>query len=113
MKEIQSWNMDTVTDKYAAMRNSSMSMQDVDDETVLTVDAWMEYEDVDRETGEVKTLLVIKSEGNQYTTISQTFIREFLEAWDFFADHDERVARIAVLHGVTKAGRSYVTCEVR
>lgn len=113
MKEIRSWNMDTVTDKYAAMRNSSMSMQDVEDETILTIDAWMEYEDADRETGEVKTLLVIKSEGKQYTTISSTFIREFLEAWDFFADNGEQVKRVAVLHGVTKAGRSYVTCEVR
>lgn len=113
MKEIRSWNMDTVTDKYAAMRNSSKSMQDVEDETILAIDAWMEYEDTDRETGEVKTLLVIKSEGEQYTTISSTFIREFLEAWDFFADNGEQVKRIAVLHGVTKAGRSYVTCEVR
>lgn len=113
MKELRSWNMDTVTDKYAAMRNSSQSMQDVDDETVLTVDAWLQYEDADCETGELKTLLVIKSEGKQYTTISQTFIREFLEAWDFFAENGERVERIAVLHGETKAGRAYVTCEVR
>lgn len=113
MKEIRSWNMDTVLDKYAAMRNSSKSMQDVEDGTILGVDAWMEYEDADRETGEVKTLLVIRSEGEQYTTISSTFIREFLEAWDFFADNGEKVDRIAVLHGETKAGRSYVTCEVR
>ena len=113
MKEIKSYNMNTVAEKYGAMRNASTSMQEVEDGQVLRVDAWMLYEDADRETGELKTLLVIKSDGKQYTTISNTFIREFTEAWEFFEASGETVQNVAVLHGETKAGRAYVTCEVR
>lgn len=113
MKEIKSYNMNTTAEKYGAMRNASTSMQEVEDGQVLHVDAWMLYEDADRETGELKTLLVIKSDGKQYTTISNTFIREFTEAWEFFEAAGETVQNIAVLHGETKAGRAYVTCEVR
>lgn len=113
MKEIKSYNLDTVAEKYAAMRNASTSMQDVEDGTILTVDAWMQYEDIDQQTGEVKELIAIRSEGRFYTAISKVFAREFLDAWEFFAEHGETVKRIAVLHGETKRGDSFVTCEVR
>lgn len=113
MEEIKSYNMSSIVEKYGAMRNATTSLQDVEDGQVLHVDAWMLYEDADRETGELKTLLTIKSDGKQYTTISNTFIREFTEAWDFFEAAGETVQNVAVLHGESKAGRAYVTCEVR
>ena len=99
MKEIRSWNVEDLAEKYSMMRGNNISMQ--------------VYEDMDADSGECKTLLAIRSHGKNYTTISKTFIREFLEAWDFFADAGETLKRIAVVHGTSKAGRVYVSCQVR
>lgn len=113
MKELESYAMETVAEKYAAMRNASENVKDLDEDTVIEIDGWIKYEDVDVKTGEVKTLLTIRdTAGKLFGTISQTFQKSFLEAWDFFADQGERVLRIKVKHGTSKAGRDYVDCEI-
>ena len=113
MKESRSWNVEDLEEKYSMMRGNNISMQVLEDGDPIEIEGWLLYEDMDADSGECKTLLAIRSQGKNYTTISKTFIREFLEAWDFFADAGETLKRIAVVHGTSKAGRVYVSCQVR
>lgn len=113
MKELESYAMETVAEKYAAMRNAAVNVKDMDEDAVIEIDGWIKYEDVDAKTGEVKTLLTIRDKaGKLFGTISQTFQTSFFEAWEFFVDQGERVNRVKVVHGVSKAGRDYVDCEI-
>lgn len=113
MKELESYAMETVAEKYAAMRNSAENVKDLDEDTVIEIDGWIKYEDVDTKTGEVKTLLTIRDKaGKLYGTISETFQKSFFEAWEFFDDQGERFDRVKVVHGMSNAGNAFVNCEI-
>ena len=113
MKELESYAMETVAEKYAAMRNSAENVKDMEEDSVIEVDAWIKYEDVDVKTGEVKTVLTIRDKaGKFYGTISETFQKSFFEAWEFFADQGERVNCVKVVHGMSNAGNEFVNCEI-
>lgn len=113
MKELESYAMETVAEKYAAMRNAAANVKDLDEDTIIEIDGWIKYEDVDTKTGEMKVLLTIRDKGGKlFGTISQTFQTSFFEAWKFFSDQGERVERVKVVHGMSKGGRAYVDCEI-
>ena len=113
MKEIESYAMETVAEKYAAMRNSAENVKDMDEDAVIEIDGWIKYEDVDVKTGEVKTLLTIRDKaGKFYGTISETFQKSFFEAWEFFVDQGERVDRVKIVHGISNGGNEFVNCEI-
>ena len=96
-------------DAYKLTRaQSTLKMQEAAGE-VLTPSAWVLYETTDAKTGETKTVLVIESNGVIYGTISNTFIREFSNAAEEF---NNDVGAIRVIEGNTKAGRTYITCEL-
>lgn len=77
--------------------------------SVLPVNAWVRYTDIDATTGEVKEVVVIESEGEIFGTISKTFIREFTDILQAFGDSD---LAIKVVEGTSKAGRKFVSCEI-
>lgn len=113
MKEIESYAMETVAEKYAAMSNAAENVKDVEEDTVIEIDGWIKYEDLNTKTGEVKTLLTIRDKtGKLFGTISETFQKSFFDAWEFFTDHGERVERLKVVHGVSNGGNDFVNCEI-
>lgn len=77
----------------------------------IEVKAWALYEDADKKSGEMKTILTISTpEGETFGTNSGTFITEFLDMWNMFDDAGETVNAIEVLSGTSKAGRNFITC---
>lgn len=71
--------------------------------SVLEPDAWVLYED------EEKTVLTIEADSEIFGTISETFIKEFMDA---FNELGSDMGPIKVIQGQTKNGRSYITCEL-
>ena len=85
------------------------TVQDLPDETVITVAAFCEFNDVNEETGEVSQLLgILGKDGASYVTQSATFKRSFTDIADIFDDGEEFAIR--KISGQTKSGRPYVNC---
>lgn len=77
--------------------------------SVLTPSAFVLYEDADAKSGEIKTVLTLEADGEIFGTISTVFIREFMDAAEYF---DGNPGSIKVITGETRNGREYVTCEI-
>lgn len=79
--------------------------------TVITPVAWCMFEQEDEKNPDnVRTVLSIKDiDGSIYTTISRTFVDEFL---DICSIVEESKFTISVIKGLTKAGREFVTCNL-
>lgn len=92
---------------YKLANNSSYSMKDIDG-SIIKPEAWILYEDVNSRGEDVEVLSILAA-GEVYSTISETFKREFLKMVDYFGGD---VGEINVFTGSTKAGRSYVTCSI-
>lgn len=70
------------------------------------------YEDVDAKTGEVKEILTIMDEsGAVYGTNSKTFQDDFFKMVELFESMGAKVNEIAVISGVSKSGREFITCK--
>ena len=59
MKEIRSWNVEDLAEKYSMMRGNSISMQVQKDWDPIEIEGWLLYEDMDADSCECKTLLAI------------------------------------------------------
>lgn len=77
--------------------------------SVITPEAWVLYKDIDLKTGEEKTVLTVRADGEKFGTISNTFIREFIDAAGFFHGNP---GSIKIISDTSKSGREFVTCEV-
>lgn len=75
----------------------------------IAPERWVLFEDPDPKTGEIKTVLVIESNGEKFGTISKTFIDAFIDAAEEFG---EDLGEITVVGGKSKAGRDFITCEI-
>lgn len=69
---------------------------------------WALYND-ESEKGEVRTVLSILTETGKISTISPTFIREFLDIAEIMGDDP---FDIKILEGTSKNGRNYVSCTL-
>lgn len=96
----------TKQEEYKLTHNRSASISD-HVEAVLTVNDWLYYSDVNSRNENVNVLVLDTNDG-LYSSISATFIREFL---DISAAFDLPVT-VNVIGGKTKAGRDFVTCEL-
>lgn len=75
----------------------------------IEVSAWLEFEDVDKKSGEVHTVLsVLTPENEVYSTISPTFQSDFKDMAELF--HND--FSFEVISGTSKAGREFVTCAL-
>ena len=75
----------------------------------IEVSAWAEFEDVDKKTGEIHTVLsVLTPENEVYSSISPTFQTDFKIMAELF--HNDFA--FEVMTGKTKAGREFVTCSL-
>lgn len=78
--------------------------------SVITPTAYVYYEDPDPKTGEFKKVLTIEADNETFGTISPTFIREFMDAADFFEGNP---GAFKVVTGESKNGREFVTLEIQ
>lgn len=89
------------------MAPNRMSVQDIKQQTVMVTD-WALYTDVDSK-GEEKTVMSFSAgDGQVYTTISQSFIREFNKIIDLFGTP----VSIYVDSAVGKNGREFIFCTL-
>lgn len=79
--------------------------------SVLVVEDWCRYDDVNSK-GENQELLSIKTDdGTVFATNSKTFAEEFLKINDILGGNLKGEG-IAVVTGVSKAGREFLTCAL-
>lgn len=75
----------------------------------IDVSAWLVFEDTDKKTGEVHSVLsVLTPENEVLSTISHTFQSDFMDMAELF--HNEFAFEI--ISGKSKAGREFVTCAL-
>lgn len=96
-------------DVYALTRGQTISMKDVEDGAEINPGIWALYTDVNSKGDEVEILAVKDVSGNVFSTNSPTFKNEFL----FIAAlmNDEQYG-IRVIKRESKAGRTFITCEL-
>ena len=98
---------------YKLTKSTGVMVQDAPADMSVPVKWWAVYDDPkEAKDGTLKeniVLSIIDESGAKYSTISATFIREFLEIVDIM-----EADPFAVLfrHGTTKAGKPFVTCEL-
>lgn len=87
------------------------TVQDLEDNVVIDVVAYCEFNDVNESTGEVASLLgILAKDGSSYVTQSATFKRSFSDIADIYTDDGESEFSIRKISGITKAGLPYVNC---
>lgn len=87
------------------------TLKNLEDHAKLEVAGFMEWEDVNKETGKtIQFMSLLITDGTAYVTQSDTFKRDFFEIVEIF----EHSFPITVEHGVgkSKAGREYHFCAV-
>ena len=73
------------------------------------VSAWLVFEDVDKKTGEVHSVLsVLTPENDVVSSVSPTFQSDFMDMAELF--HND--FSFEVISGKSKAGREFVTCAL-
>lgn len=111
-------SIDTADKKqvYRMTKGDSIKVQDLQKGDSFPVDAYALYEDektrkkADGTTETyVENVLAFTSGNMKIATISQTFIRSFLEIVDIM--EDEKFS-IIITGGKSKSGREYVNCEL-
>lgn len=84
------------------------SIKDVPDDTKITVDATLEFEDVKEETGEVVEILsIITPDKEVYSCQSATFKRNLADIRAIMGDNPFTIIKVS---GQTKSGRPYINC---
>lgn len=99
----------TKAEKYMmTLDNNAISVKDIEDGTVINVDGYLEYDDINSKGEEVHILSIITPDKTVYSTQSVTFKRSFLAMYDML---DGKFSCIKV-SGTTKAGRPYIDCTL-
>lgn len=98
---------------YKMTRSSGQMVQNIPDGTSVPVQHFCLYNDPkEGRDGTLKDNTVLSftdTAGGKYSTISSTFIREFLYIADLMGD---AAFSIIVVHGTTKGGKQFVSCEL-
>lgn len=112
--EIIETNIDTTDKKmvYKLTKSAGSMVQDAPDKLSVPVKAWALYNDPKEAKDGTKDNIVlsfIDTDGGKYSTVSATFIREFREIVDIMSGDPFAVL---IVHGTTKGGKPFVTCEL-
>ena len=113
--EIIKTNVD-VNDKkalYKLTKSSSMMVQEAPAGLSVPIASWALYNDPkqgkDGEMKENKVLSFVDTSDVKYSTISATFIREFLDIVEIMGSDP---FAIILLHGTSNKGKAFVSCEL-
>lgn len=86
-----------------AHSNSSRNMSEKAGEDI-SLSIWALYDEDDK-----RVLSIMDTDGTVYGTISDTFIKAFIDMVEYF--DQEPVSVIHVVPGVSKNGREFITCD--
>lgn len=103
-------NIENKVEQFKAVKNSS-SVKDLPDGFELTQD-FINYVDEKPDGKDVEILAVRGNDGEYYGTNSNTFIHDYLEIIDMFADCEEDFT-IVKDSNVSKAGRQFVYARLQ
>jgi hypothetical protein len=80
----------------------------------FNVEAYALYEDANAKGEEQEILAVLTSEGDTFSTISETFKRDFAAIVDVVNQYDADLTTvdIEVIGGESKNGRHYIDCKM-
>lgn len=104
----------TLKQAYSLTRNpDSRSMKTLEGAT-FNIDAYALYEDVNAKGDKQAVLAVLTSEGDTFSTISETFKRDFEAIVDMVNQYKADLATvdIEVIGGESKSGRHYIGCKM-
>ena len=93
---------------YFLMVAESQKMQTQANHKILVKD-WVLANDIDNETGEIKSILFVRSTDTTYSTISKTFIEAFKTIVQCFGS--DGFNAINVKEGTSNKGRKFIYCE--
>lgn len=94
----------TKAESYKLARsNSSRNMSEKADEDI-SLGIWALYEE-----DEKRVLTIMDTDGTVYGTISETFIKAFIDMVEYFDPDPVNV--IHVVPGVSNNGRKFITCD--
>lgn len=104
----------TRKEEYFLTKGNGTKISEVEDGTVLIPLTWATFTDEKDDGESVRVLTFIDNENKLYSTISQTFTREFMDIADIFTNPDGTydTFRIVKLSGTSRANRPYVTCTL-
>lgn len=98
---------------YRLTKSKSEMVQGAPDGMSVPVVKWALYNDPkEQKDGSLRdnqVLSFIDQAGVKYSTVSQTFIREFL---DIVMIMEPDPFAVIIIHGKTKAGKDFVSCEL-
>lgn len=98
----------TKEDLYFLVVRESEKMQNLAGQTIH-VDDWVITNDIDKETGEPKQIIFIKSGDTTYGSVSKTFIESFKTIVSCFGN--DGFSNIKVIEGKSNKGRTFIQCE--
>ena len=78
---------------------------------VVDIEAWIIYQDVNKDGEMQKILSILTPEGETLATNSATFMGDFERLMDLFSQNNESVKRVEIISGTSKAGRQFVTVK--
>lgn len=100
----------TPQERYFMTISPKLTMiKDVEDGTIIPVDVWIVFQDINEETGETSELVGILSGNKGYVAQSQTFKRSLKDIQDCMGSEPFKIEKLS---GKTKAGRPYVNCAL-
>lgn len=111
MQIIASSNVSNAAEMYTLTKSPERKKLSDAKGTTLDMTSWVVYTGVDKNGDEIE-LMSIKTADAVYCTNSQTFIREFMDAYTMFNDMGEQFHAIKVIEGTSKANRPYLTCAI-
>ena len=77
---------------------------------VFSVDAYVIFEDVNRQTGQIMSNASIRTaDGKILVSNSPTFVEAFADIVDIFGDE---IPELMIVEGKSKAGRTFYNCDV-
>ncbi|MCM1219529.1 MAG: hypothetical protein NC548_34040 [Lachnospiraceae bacterium] len=117
MIEIKTMSKDfTKVERYMMTVSPDIQViKDVPDDTTLEVTGWLEFDDIDERTGEVKNLLsIITRDRKAYSCQSLTFKNSLYDIINVVGAPGETVEFIPVrkFSGQNKSGRHFINCAL-
>lgn len=111
MQIIASANVSNAAQMYTLTKSPERHKMSEIVDTTIQMNSWVVYTGVDKNGDDIE-LMSISTDAGVFCTNSQTFIREFMDAYTMFNDMGEKFDSIKVIQGKSKAGRPYLTCAV-
>lgn len=100
----------TMKQMYDLTRSPEIQKVSDNDSALVQVDAWVLYNDTDKDGNTREILSILDNEVGAIATNSATFICNFMEIIEMCMDCGVEVQHVKISSGTSKAGRKFYTC---